>query len=115
MTLRASFLILICHGSVYARCPSPFRARPRNREIRPMPRFVSAILCLSLAGFATPVPAAVPFDVRVEVEEIVCELPAYDVTNNGSGMFWGSGSAQMVRVGDRLFVSAFAGGRPEVS
>jgi len=50
---------------------------------------------------------AVPFDVRVEVEEIVCELPAYQVTNNGSGMFWSSGSAQMVRVGDRLFVSAF--------
>ena len=50
---------------------------------------------------------AVPFDVRVEVEEIVCELPAYGVTNNGSGMFWSSGSAQMVRVGERLFVSAF--------
>lgn len=51
--------------------------------------------------------AAAPFDVRVEVEETVCELPAYEVTNNGSGMFWSSGSAQMVRVGDRLFVSAF--------
>ena len=50
---------------------------------------------------------AVPFDVRVEVEEIACELPAYQATNNGSGMFWSSGSAQMVRVGDRLFVSAF--------
>ena len=65
------------------------------------------ILGLILAGFATPAPAAEPFDVRVEAEEIVCELPAYDVTNNGSGMFWGSGSTQMVRVGDRLFVSAF--------
>jgi len=51
--------------------------------------------------------AAAPFDVRVEVDEVVCELPAYEVTNNGSGMFWSSGSAQMVRVGDRLFVSAF--------
>jgi hypothetical protein len=50
---------------------------------------------------------AATFDVQVEVEEIVCMLPAYEVTNNGSGMFWGSGSAQMVRVGDRLFVSAF--------
>ncbi len=50
---------------------------------------------------------AAPFAVRVEVEEIVCELPAYEVTNNGSGMFWSSGSTQMVRVGDRLFVSAF--------
>jgi len=50
---------------------------------------------------------AVPFDVRVEVEEIVCDLPTYSVTNNGSGMFWSSGSTQMVRVGDRLFVSAF--------
>jgi hypothetical protein len=51
--------------------------------------------------------AAAPFDVRVEVDEIVCDLPAYNVTNNGSGMFWSSGSTQMVRVGDRLFVSAF--------
>lgn len=48
-----------------------------------------------------------PFEVRVEAEEIVCNLPAYDVTNNGSGMFWGSGSTQMVRMGDKLFVSAF--------
>jgi len=51
--------------------------------------------------------AAAPFDVRVEVDEVVCELPAYEVTNNGSGMFWSSGSTQMVRLGDRLFVSAF--------
>ena len=48
-----------------------------------------------------------PFEVRVEAEEIVCDLPGYEVTNNGSGMFWGSGSSQMVRVGDRLFVSVF--------
>jgi len=39
---------------------------------------------------------------RVEAEEIVCELPRYETTNNGSGMFWSSGSAQMVRMGDRL-------------
>ncbi len=51
--------------------------------------------------------AAAPFHVRVEIDEVVCELPAYEVTNNGAGMFWSSGSAQMVRVGDRLFVSAF--------
>ena len=50
---------------------------------------------------------AAPFDVHVEVEEIACELPAYQLTNNGSGMFWSSGSTQMVRVGERLFVSAF--------
>lgn len=50
---------------------------------------------------------AAPFEVRVEADEIVCHLPTYEETKNGSGMFWGSGSAQMVRVGDRLFVSAF--------
>ena len=48
-----------------------------------------------------------PFEVRVEVEETVCHPPAYEVTNNGSGMFWGSVSTQIVRVGDKLFVSAF--------
>jgi len=48
-----------------------------------------------------------PFEVRVEAEEIVCALDPYEATNNGSGMFWGSGSTQMVRIGDRLFVSAF--------
>jgi len=48
-----------------------------------------------------------PFTVRVEAEEIACYPPAYETTNNGSGMFWGSGSAQMVRIGERLFVSAF--------
>ncbi len=48
-----------------------------------------------------------PFEVRVEVNEIVCHPPAYEVTNNGSGMFWSSGSTQIVRLGDRLFVSAF--------
>ena len=48
-----------------------------------------------------------PFEVRVEVEETVCHPPAYEVTNNGSGMFWGSGSTQIARVGGKLFVSAF--------
>jgi hypothetical protein len=48
-----------------------------------------------------------PFEARVEVEETVCYPPAYEVTNNGSGMFWGSGSSQIVRVGEKLFVSAF--------
>lgn len=57
-------------------------------------------------GGATAAPPA-PFEVRVEAEEIVCEVPPYELTNNGSGMFWGSGSAQMVRIGERLFVSAF--------
>ena len=47
------------------------------------------------------------FEVRVEADEIVCHLPAYEVTNNGSGMFWGSGSPQIARVGGQLFVSAF--------
>jgi N-acyl-D-aspartate/D-glutamate deacylase len=50
--------------------------------------------------------AAAPFTVRVEADEIACYPPAYEVTNNGSGMFWGSGSTQIVRLGDRLFVSA---------
>lgn len=57
------------------------------------------------SGKAEPRPA--PFEVRVEAEETVCPLPAYEVTNNGSGMFWHSGSTQMVRIGDALFVSAF--------
>jgi len=66
-------------------------------------------LVLLLGGVTSHVDsaAAAPFDVRVEADEVVCELPAYEVTNNGSGMFWSSGSAQVVRVGDRLFVSAF--------
>lgn len=55
---------------------------------------------------AAPVPSP-PFEVCVEVEELVCRPPAYELTNNGSGMFWGSGSTQIVRIGDRLFVSAF--------
>lgn len=50
---------------------------------------------------------AAPFEVRVEAEEVVCYPPPYQVTNNGSGMFWGSGSAQIARIGEQLFVSAF--------
>ncbi|MEW6358146.1 MAG: hypothetical protein AB1696_17570 [Planctomycetota bacterium] len=67
------------------------------------PCAVFAVLsaALSAAG-QTP-----PFEVRVEVEETVCHPPPYQVTNNGSGMFWGSGSSQIVRIGDKLFVSAF--------
>jgi len=45
-----------------------------------------------------------PFEARVEVEETVCHPEA---ANNGAGMFWGSGSTQIVRIGDKLFVSAF--------
>jgi N-acyl-D-amino-acid deacylase len=52
-------------------------------------------------------PQPAPFAVHVEAEETVCNLPPYEVTNNGSGMFWGSGSPQIARVGERLFVSAF--------
>lgn len=54
---------------------------------------------------ASPLPAA--FEVRVEADETVCDQPRYEETNNGSGMFWGSGSPQIARIGDRLFVSAF--------
>jgi hypothetical protein len=60
----------------------------------------------SSAAVAVDTPEA-PFEVRVEVDEIACDVPAYDVTNNGSGMFWGAGSTQMARIGERLFVSAF--------
>jgi len=48
-----------------------------------------------------------PFAVQVETEEIVCYPPSQQLTNNGSDMFWGLGSTQMVRIGERLFVSAF--------
>lgn len=77
-------------------------------DSKPSPELIGrALRHRSTAQSGEGTGTAVPFDVRVEVEEIVCELPAYDVTNNGSGMFWSSGSTQMVRVGDRLFVSAF--------
>ena len=77
-------------------------------EGKPSPRlFGRALRHRSTAQNGDAAGSAVPFDVRIEVEEIVCDLPAYNVTNNGSGMFWSSGSTQMVRVGDRLFVSAF--------
>ena len=62
-----------------------------------------AVLCMSLSAAAQ----TAPFEVHVELEETVCHPPAYKVTNNGSGMFWGSGSSQIVRIGNRLFVSAF--------
>ena len=48
-----------------------------------------------------------PFEVKVEVDEVACHPPPYEATNNGSGMFWGSGSSQIVRLGDKLYVSAF--------
>ena len=47
------------------------------------------------------------FEAIVEIEETICRLPDYKATSNGSGMFWGSGSPQIARLGDRLFVSAF--------
>ena len=47
-----------------------------------------------------------PFEVVVEVEEDAFPMPAYLDTNNGSGMFWGSGNTHLVRIGDRLFASA---------
>lgn len=80
----------VCVLALVATCrPMPFALRADS----PKPR--------EAAGKAPP------FEVRVEVEEIVCHPPAYEVTNNGSGMFWGSGSTQIVRVGGKLFVSAF--------
>jgi hypothetical protein len=65
------------------------------------------ILLLSSACVSAAPGASPPFEVRVEVEETAFHVPAYGVTDNGSGMFWGSGSSQLVRIGDRLFVSAF--------
>jgi len=68
-----------------------------------------ALLAL-LAGCATVTPGMgefPPFEVRVEVEEAAFPYPAYKVTNNGSWMFWGSGCTHLVRLGDKLFASAF--------
>ena len=72
------------------------------------------ILILAAACLAEATPAAsqatapaAPFEIRVEADEIVCYPPPYEATNNGSGMFWGSGSSQIARAGGRLFVSAF--------
>lgn len=73
------------------------------RDGRPNEKFLGAPLARQSADAA---PAA-PFQVEVEIDEIVCQLPSYEETNNGSGMFWGSGSPQIARIGDRLFVSAF--------
>lgn len=69
-------------------------------------------IVLAVLWAAAPEPAdatdqTAPFAAVVELEEIACYVPPYEVTNNGSGMFWGSGSSQMVRIGERLFVSAF--------
>ncbi len=59
------------------------------------------------AGGAAAAPSPAPFEVQVEAQSVVCAVPEYTLTNNGSGMFWGSGSSQIVRLGERLFVSAF--------
>lgn len=66
----------------------------------------AAIFLANVCGGAAPGQPP-PFEVRVEAEETVCHPPAYEVTNNGSGMFWGFGSTQIVRAGGKLFVSAF--------
>ncbi len=66
-----------------------------------------AMLLLSNAFATAAAGECPPFEVRVEVEETAFRVPAYKVTNNGSGMFWGSGSSQLVRIGDKLFASAF--------
>ena len=69
---------------------------------------VAGAMLLLSSALATAAAEECPlFEVRVEVEETAFEVPAYKVTNNGSGMFWGSGSSQLVRIGDRLFASAF--------
>ena len=60
--------------------------------------------CTAMAPMSGDCP---PFEVRVEVEETAFSCPEYKTTNNGSGMFWGSGSSQIVRLDDRVFISAF--------
>ena len=76
-----------------------------------VPFSASVLLAVWLADAPAPVGVSAdpspPFEVQVEVEELVCHPPAYEVTNNGSGMFWGSGSCQIARSGEKLFVSAF--------
>lgn len=67
---------------------------------------LAAVLVANVCAGAPPSQSA-PFAMRVEAEETVCQLPPYELTNNGSGMFWGFGSAQLVRVDGKLFVSAF--------
>ena len=64
-------------------------------------------LALSAATAVAAAESVPPFEVRVELEETAFPCPAYQVTNNGSGMFWGSGNTQLVRLGDTLFASAF--------
>lgn len=85
---------------------------PAVEDGKPLPRLLGRAL---RHGGADQVPSSgsaasaspPPFAVQVEADEIVCYLPAYEETNNGSGMFWGSGSSQIARVDGRLFVSAF--------
>jgi len=73
------------------------------RDGRPTEKLLGA----PLARHSTGASGGAAFQVRVEIDEVVCHLPPYEETNNGSGMFWGSGSPQIARIGDRLFVSAF--------
>ena len=81
----------------------------RVRNISVMEVAMLALSLTALQGCTTSraAPETPAFEARVEAEETVCCPPAYEVTNNGSGMFWGSGSTQIVRLGDKLFVSAF--------
>ncbi|OGV71784.1 MAG: hypothetical protein A3K19_06735 [Lentisphaerae bacterium RIFOXYB12_FULL_65_16] len=81
----------------------------RVRKISVMEVAMLALSLTALQGCTTSraAPETPAFEARVEAEETVCCPPAYEVTNNGSGMFWGSGSTQIVRLGDKLFVSAF--------
>ena len=72
-----------------------------------LPLAAGLMFLLSNASASAAAGEPPPFEVRVEVEETAFEVPAYKVTNNGSGMFWGSGSSQLVRIGDKLFASAF--------
>ncbi|MCK5804990.1 MAG: hypothetical protein KAI66_19290, partial [Lentisphaeria bacterium] len=71
---------------------------------------IAGLGALALSGGCASAPRTgtfPPFEVRVEIEETAFPYPAYKVTNNGSGMFWGSGSAHLVRIGGKLFASAF--------
>lgn len=82
----------------------------RERSLLSVSR-LGVVVCAGLVvAWPTTLVAADPvaaFEVRVEVEETAFPCPAYKVTNNGSGMFWGSGNTQIVRIGEALFASAF--------
>ncbi|MDD4870590.1 MAG: D-aminoacylase [Kiritimatiellae bacterium] len=69
--------------------------------------FGSAIRHRSTEQGGAAVERPAPFEMRVEADEVACHLPPDIEINNGSGMFWGSGSPQIVCIGDKLFVSAF--------